>query len=349
MPTIRMVVDGVEQDVDFTLPYGRGNPRIQRLHNFARIVLSIQKSIGFKLSSRGWAYQLEGYRLINKDQFNKVQGCINECRKLGLLPIDFVASETSREFSGVETPDSGSPIEYFSQYLSTAVDSWKYYTPDWWEGEEYYIQMLVEKIDLVTLFEPVCKEYHIPIATSKGWSSILQRADMIDRFKEGQDMGLKPILLYCGDHDPYGLAISDYMKKNLWDLYKATLWDPSDLIIDRFGLNFDFIEENELTWIDNLISGSGKPPDYNDPITADYITKYGERKCEANALVVRPESARDLCRSAIENYTGEGILERFAEKRDIVQNQLDEFLDKTGLREVIDDALEQVDNWEMEE
>jgi hypothetical protein len=31
----------------------------------------------------------------------------------------------------------------------------------------------------------------------------------------------------------------------------------------------------------------------------DYITRFGVRKCEANALVVVPEIARTLCRSAI--------------------------------------------------
>lgn len=342
---VRAVVDGVEQEIQFELPRGRGKNRLKRMYRFALILKAIQNKIGFKLSARGWCYQLEGFRLINKDEFGKVNNFINECRKLGFLPVDFVATEEARKFSGIEIPETESPIEYFARFLEGALKSGDYYTPDWWDGEEYYIQMLVEKIDLVTLFEPVCKEYHIPIATSKGWSSILQRADMIDRFREAEEKGLKSILLYCGDHDPYGLAISDYMKKNLWDLYNATRWSPEKLIIDRFGLNYDFIVEQGLTWIENLISGSGKPPDYNDSITMTYIHKYGERKCEANALVVQPEAARHLCREAICKYLGYEAQGRFMKKRNVVKEELEEFLDETGLKGTIDDALEQVEEW----
>jgi hypothetical protein len=123
--------------------------------------------------------------------------------------------------------------------------------------------MVVEKIDLKTLFGPICDVYHIPIATSKGWSSVSQRAEYARRFKEAEDDGLKCVLLYCGDHDPDGLRISDFLRGNLEQL-RYIRWgdgtdgyDPSNLIIDRFGLNYDFIEANNLTWIENLITGSG--------------------------------------------------------------------------------------------
>jgi len=56
--------------------------------------------------------------------------------------------------------------------------------------------MLVEKIDLKSLFGPVCWDYHIPIATSKGWSSMLQRAEYARRFKQAENMGLKCVTGY---------------------------------------------------------------------------------------------------------------------------------------------------------
>ncbi|GAH62519.1 unnamed protein product, partial [marine sediment metagenome] len=68
--------------------------------------------------------------------------------------------------------------------LEFALNAGDYYTPDWWEGEQYYIQMLVEKIDLKTLFEPMCRKFHIPIATGSGWQSMRQRAEYGRRFKE---------------------------------------------------------------------------------------------------------------------------------------------------------------------
>src|SRR5690606_38765788 len=105
------------------------------------------------------------------------------------------------------------------------------------------------KVDLVTLFSPVCKKYKIPIANSKGWSSMLQRAEYARRFQEARDKGLKCVLLYCGDHDPDGLRIGEFLRKNLQDLNDIKWedgeigYDAKDLIIDRFGLNYDFIEK----------------------------------------------------------------------------------------------------------
>ena len=148
---------------------------------------------GFKVSARGWCYQLETERLINKDEFDKVESWINRCRKRGILPIDFTAEEEGRKFSGVEIPETDSPQENLREWIDQTMRAEKWYTPDWWNGEKYYIQMLVEKVDLKTLFMPVCKKYHIPIATSKGWSSMLQRAEYARRFKEAEDKGLKTL------------------------------------------------------------------------------------------------------------------------------------------------------------
>ena len=346
----------------------------ERLREFAEKIKKLSEQIGFKVSARGWCYQLETERLINKDEFNKVESWINKCRKKGILSIDFTAEEEGRKFKGVEIPTYDSPIADLRDWLVHARDSHKYYTPNWWNGETYYIQMLVEKVDLKTLFYPVCKKYHIPIATSKGWSSMLQRAEYARRFKEAEDKGLKCVLLYCGDHDPDGLRISETIRKNLADLQYIE-WDdgeegynPEDLQIERFGLDADFIEEHNLIWIDNLITGSGSElakivdgkiipgkiskgkhagePHQNFYMTylQDYLNKYGVRKCEANAIVTIPAISREFVEGIIINFLGDGSFNRFQKKRDIVFNKLSKFKEKTGLGEAIDKALDIIDN-----
>lgn len=349
--------DGTKETIPFSIPSGKRR-RIKQLTAFSTYLKYIDKHTGFKVSSRGWAYQLENLRLINKDQFDLVENVINECREKGTLPIDFVAEEEGRKFSGIEIPESETPIEYLKKYLEAPLRCDQWYTPDWWDGEEYYIQMLVEKIDLKTLFESVCEEYHVPVATSKGWSSMLQRAEYAKRFKEAENRGLKCVLLYCGDFDPDGGRISDFIRSNLDDL-KNVVWsdgtegyDPTDLTIERFGLNLDFIEANKLTWIDNLITGSGKNlaspthPNFKMEYVQNYLRDIGERKCEGNSLVTRPKQGRDLCRKAIENYIGSEALERFAEKRRRVTDNMDRVRIKTGLKESIERALRLIDEFE---
>lgn len=317
-----------------------------RLNQFAQHILELGRRAGFKISSRGWAYYLESERIVNKDQFDKVEDAINRCRKLGLLPIDFVAEEPSRQFQGVEIPSAhenktiGDTVKWM---LRDLLDGSRYYTPDWWDGEGVYIQVVVEKIDLMTLFSPVCSMYHSPIATSKGWSSMLQRAEYARRYAEAESRGLQCVLLFCGDHDPDGLRISEFLRSNLADLSNVEWedgmpgYDPDDLVIDRFGLNKDLIDKHKLTWIDNLITGSGKdlatPKHHNFgmPYVQTYLKKIGRRKCEANAIIPHPEVARNLMVDAFERYLKPGAPDRFEAKRLEAEEEYAAVLKKTGI------------------
>ncbi|MBA7493255.1 hypothetical protein ES702_03812 [subsurface metagenome] len=322
------------------------------MREFASQLIELDIQIGFKISARGWCYTLEGYNLITKAEFDIVENLINNCRRTGLLPIDFVAEEEARKFSGVEIPDSQTPTMYMRRYLNAALEAENYYTPDWWEGEKYYIQIVVEKIDLKTLFTPICKKFHIPIATGRGWSSMLQRAEYARRFKEAEDdKGLLCVLLYCGDHDPDGLRIDQFLRENLEDLNNIKWRDssegynPESLDIQRFGLNYDFIIANDLTWIDNLITARRKNladsshPNFHLPYVQEYLKKYGARKCEANSLIIKPEEGRALCKQAIEEYLGSNAVLRFRKKREKVKEKLDEFRERTGLNESIREAI----------
>lgn len=316
-----------------------------------------------KISARGWGYQLETDLLITKGQLDRVEKLVGVCIKKGFLPIDFVLQEDARKFSGIERPEEENPVEYMKGYLEAVLDCGKWYTPDWWDGERYYIQMIVEKIDLKMLFEPVCAEYHIPIATSKGWSSRLQRGEYARRFKEAEERGLKCILLVCGDFDPDGVRISDFIMQNLIDL-KEIVWtdsttgyDPINLEIFRFGLNYDFIVEHKLTWIKGLETGSGKnlaSPSHKNHMmqyVQDWLKTYGAKKCEANAVLKgedRRAKAIALCRKTIESYLGGDALLRFWSKREEVLNEMEDMRRKTGLRESVAKALDEIEAQEEE-
>lgn len=321
---------------DFSKRHGR-----RRMAAFAQVFKDFQLNIGFKVSSRGWCYIMEQSGVITKAEFDKVEQIINRCRRQGLLPVDFVAEEEARQFMVVHEPSPLTYKEHIQGFLD-AVDSCEdYYHPDWWDGEPYYIQMVVEKIDLRTLFLPICRKYHIPIATSRGWSSIGQRAKYARRFKEAEERGLKCMLMYCGDFDPDGTRISDFLRDNLEQI-KDVVWsdgqegyDPKDLEIQRFGLNPDFIKKHKLSWIDNLVTSTGgelaiagkdgkilpgktstgKPhPNFNLPYLQNYLKKYGVKKCEANSIVVIPEIARQMCDRAVKDVLGDDAHDRFLEK-----------------------------------
>jgi hypothetical protein len=107
-------------------------------------------------------------------------------------------------------------------------------------------------------------------------------------------------------------------------------YDPQNLIIDRVGLNYDFIKENNLLWIENLMTSSGKDLSspthsrHNSEYVQDYIKKYGVRKCEANALLRVPDKARALCENAIVKYLGKD----YRERRQATVRNMDEDIDQ---------------------
>jgi hypothetical protein len=187
--------------------------------------------------------------------------------------------------------------------------------------------MTVEKVDLKGLFRPVCGEFHVAIANISGWNDINARIAMMQRFARWERRGKQCVLLHCGDHDPGGLHISDFIRSNMKDLERAVGWSPDKLIIDRFGLNADFIRRHRLTWINNLQTGSGgnlDDPEHNDhdkSYVQDYLREFGVRKVEANALVVRPEAGRKLCRDAILRYVPAGAAERYEDRLRRVREQ----------------------------
>jgi hypothetical protein len=305
------------------------------LSEFCVWIRQINSALDFQVSSRGWAYLLENARTITKGDLDEAQHLVNDCRKSGLLPLEICAADEKRETECLEVLDPDDIEAVADAIVAYADRAHETYTPlSFWDELPVYIEMLVEKIDLKNLFRPVCEEFHVAFANGGGWADIRGRAKIMRRFAAAERRGQQSILLYCGDHDPGGLNISDDLRSNLEDLERAVGWRPDRLIIDRFGLNYDFIEREGLTWIDNLETGSGarlddpRHPDYRKPYVQDYMRRFGVRKVEANALVVRPAAGRELCRRAIERYLPPSAQARYQERLAQVRAELCEAIDR---------------------
>ena len=308
---------------------GRQTRDQQRLHDqqvnvFIKQLLEIRSTLDFEVGTRGWCYLLENERVIGKDEFDRMESLIGDWRKSGKLPLNFCANDEKRAPVNLEDLDVRSPEVYARERAQGVAMCWRWYEPiSFWDFQSRYIEMAVEKNDLRTLFEHVCGEFHVPIWNAGGWSDINSRADLMKRFRNHTRHGQHCVLLYCGDFDPAGLHISDLIRKNLFDLEDAVGWSPGEdrLTIERFGLNYDFIIANNITWIEGLKTGGGKfdleDPAHKDhfkPYVQSYLKLYGPRKVEANALVARHEAGRQLCREAIENYIDQDGIARYEER-----------------------------------
>jgi len=300
---------------------------------FCTAIIEIRSKLDFAVSSRGLCYILESHGLTKSD-FDVGQKFINECRKSGRLPLNICAEDTRRSAKNLESIDNDDPRDEGAALIQRMREAHEAYFPfSFWDDKEYYIEVMVEKIDLRSLFGPNCEEYCIPISNAVGWSDINQRARIMKRFARWEARGKKCVLLYCGDFDPAGLVISDFLRSNMEEIEDAVKWSPDNLTIKRFGLGYEFILEQNLTWIDNLETSSGKYPlndprhaDHKKPYVQNYLKRYGVRKVEANALVVKPEEGKALCRGAINQYLSEDAPEDYRKAMEPKREELRQLL-----------------------
>jgi hypothetical protein len=309
---------------------------------FCETILEINSRLDFAVSSRGWGYILEGKRMIDKGDLDIAQRLVNDCRKDGSLPLDICSEDAKRATDGIEQLDSSDPEDEYRWLEDHLRQYHKFYSPvDFWEDLDFYVEVATEKSDLKSLFAKVCDEVHIPITNLGGWSDLHARAAIMRRFKAREAEGKTPLLLYCGDHDPGGLHISDLIHTNFKELEGAVGWSSRNMVVHRFGLEYDFIEKHGLTWIDNLETSNGKYPlddprhhDHDKPYVQSYLKKFGARKVEANALVAQPEVGRALCRDTIVKWVfpTDDAVRRYKERLAAKQDALKEIIEGRLLR-----------------
>jgi hypothetical protein len=270
------------------------------------------KGLGFAPVSRSWLYAFESAGIITKGEFDLGGRWLAENRKNGLIPFDLVGADISRAMEGEDVYDiEQTPREYVNRQIRQALEQAELYWPaSYWRNQTYFPIVWVEKRDLIKLFEP-----EIPQAVKrfagKGWADINSRVEVIRCCQWAERQGLSPVILYCGDHDPAGLQISESIYSNLQEIAAVLGWSKSLAFmqdcgqIQRFGLSAEFIDHAGLTWIDGLETSSGddlanaKHRHHELPYVQSYLGQFGARKCEANALITNPEAARALMRSAL--------------------------------------------------
>ena len=310
--------------IDLSLPVrNRGRQSVEAqaryyadLERFCANLVAIRRTLSVTPESRSWCYILEGYGL-DKGDFSKAQKVIGEARKNGLLPVDIVASDERRATIGNwADSDYRTPDEYAREIAESFRSAHWFYEP--YSPHDYqntYVEVVVEKGDIARLFEKVTKEYFVPVTPMRGWADINSRFDLINRLKRHADKFL--VILCCTDLDPGGLRISDFLRENLQALEGATGWRPDDVKIVRFGLDAEFVEANRLTWIDNLETSSGgrlddrRHPDHLKDYVQEYLSRFGARKVELNALMAHQEAAYDLVRRAIDPYVDQGGISEY--------------------------------------
>ena len=303
-------------DYEFELPKTTG-PLAERRASRIRLAEAIEQmseDTGFKFGPRGWAYFVEGKGLITKGEFDRFEKLLTDMRKAGELDPNVIEPDASR--IATEVYDYEADYDTPEEHAQHAVDQIKPELEGWvrrfhefgyWEELEFYVEMIVEKKDLLQIFENTANKHRVRITNGKGDTDIHSRLAMLKRFKEHWLKGRKPILLAIGDHDPKGLDIVAGLRNTLMSCadLKGLDWDEMDFEVVNIGLTAEQIADMGLMKINNLETGGGKDlanprhPHHTKPYVQNYIRKYGVWKVEANALVSKPDEAVALFENAL--------------------------------------------------
>ncbi len=330
--------------VDFqfpTRPKGRTSEAAEALywsnvHKLQAWMRRYIETLGFAPSSRGWCYALESIELITKGEFDKAIREMARLRKTGHLGFDLVADDSNRALDGEDIYHrTSTPRAHLENWIKYALNQGRLYRPvSYWMHQTYYPIVMVEKIDLVNLFRPVLPPA-VKIFNARGWADVNSRVRLVEECLWAEENDLEPVILYCGDHDPAGLQISETLKSTLEDISETLGYDGLETLrVIRFGLNQAQIEQGGLTWIDNLeTSGnknlaSPKHPDFFKPYVQQYLYAYGAKKVEANALIAYPRFGRQIMREAIWRFLDQDAVELWEEQNKEASTEASMMADK---------------------
>lgn len=304
---------------DFQMP-PTGGPlhiRKQARREMGEAIESLSHATGYKFGPRGWAYYAEGLGIITKGEFDRFEKLLTDMRKDGELDPDVIEPDASRV--ATEVGDFEATIDSPEEHAQYAIDeisdrlrAWAsiYYQYGYWDSLDYYVEMIVEKKDLVQIFRSIADRYNIRITNGKGDTDIHTRLALLKRFRDHTEAGRRCVLLAIGDHDPKGLHIVEGLHRTIMSCanIKGLDWHDPDFEVVNIGLTEPQISALGLMKIDNLETGGGRDlsdtrhPDHFKPYVQDYISRFGVWKCEANALVGNPHGAGALLERAINEF-----------------------------------------------
>lgn len=248
-------------------------------------------------------YEAEARQLIiaSSKTYTRLKNALIKARKLQLIDPRLI-----------KTPFDRQPMTYPSKDYTAkrAIEIIKHihaaYDRNFWEDQETYIEVWVEKISLCDYFEPICKHWGVILVPCKGDQAISAIWEAKKRFDEKLTLDKKVKILYFGDFNPSGVHAPTAIKNTLEN------WNTPNVEFKRVALLFEDIAKY------NLPPNPTKKTTKKDRTLAErFIAKYGEDyNVELDSLKAH---AYDEFMSRIENSIKNEV---DLEKRDITRERV---------------------------
>lgn len=243
----------------------------------------------YPMTVRQVYYQLVSRQVLenNKSEYQRLSNALVYARQEGIIPWDWIEDRIRR-------PKVISYWDNLQDFLETVRNS---YRKSPWEGQNYYVEVWLEKDALSGIFEEILSYYRIILNVGRGydgWSSIYLASQ---RLGSGENC----VILYFGDFDPSGEDMVRSLEERL------AFFNCRPLIL-KSALTFDDILKYNL------------PPDFTktrDKRRKKFVEKWGDIAVELDALPV--DVLRERIKNEVERFFD---LEKFNEILKMEENEI---------------------------
>lgn len=188
--------------------YGVHKPAGTRVHD-ASVQLQIAihnvfAAIGPPMTVRQVYYQLTTVKAVEKTEagYDRVQRTVTTMRRNGSIPYHWLADNSRTYFQ-----------DPTYRNLATALDQMHdFYRRDLWEAQNVHVELWLEKRSLVSILNPVCREFGVRLYPMGGFASISFAHEAALELREIE----KPVHVYhLSDLDADGAYSSIALEREL--------------------------------------------------------------------------------------------------------------------------------------
>ena len=236
-----------------------------------------------------YQFVARGYIVNTAKSYQNFVKMLTKARELNLIDWQNFEDRARRiegNYKNYSITKSYDPTKYAKEQVVSSFNPIKW-TPDKWTDQEKYVEVWIEKDALAGLFAPVCEEWGLPLIISRGFTSVTYRKLAEKRMKEAD----KPCtLLYFGDLDPSGMAISDVLKNEL---------SCNHVEVIRPALNVEQVSELNLT---------SAPTKDTDSRTNEFNKRFPSLNGECYELdAMHPKKLQELLTNSIQSNFDEDV------------------------------------------
>jgi hypothetical protein len=226
--------------------------------------------------------------------YKRLGSIVNDGRLAGLIDWDAIEDRTRNLESNAHWSSPGSIVRACA----------KQFRVDLWKGQQFYVEVWLEKEALVGVIEESCETLDVPFFACRGYPSQSEMHSAALRLIHKEDMGLETVIFHLGDHDPSGIDMTRDIRSRM----------------AMFGCMVD-VRRIALTM--GQISEYDPPP--NPAKTTDaryegYRNEYGDDSWELDAL--EPRVLNELIQEHVKSVIDWERRDEQMEKQDRARNDL---------------------------